>query len=153
MDTNAILLKLKESVPGKVLESGRFGRSSWFSIWIDVHSIRAIANAILADERMGLDWLENVSVAEVDNALLVSYFLSSTRGANQVVLRGTVAIKKSDQEVDLPSVRDLWPMAAPFEDEAAELFGIRFLSESGEPLPRSLRLVEEGAGFPLRGQL
>jgi NADH:ubiquinone oxidoreductase subunit C len=63
-------------------------------------------------------------------------------------------VESEREPVDVVTVRDIWPMAAPIENEAAELFGIRFKKASGEviEIPRVL-LTEEQASeskFPMR---
>jgi NADH:ubiquinone oxidoreductase subunit C len=90
----------------------------------------------------------------VGDSLVISWFLRSRETQVQLVIRSSVVIESERKPVEVLSVRDIWPMAAPIENEVAELFGVRFKKTSGETveIPRSL-LTEEQAGeskFPMR---
>ncbi|MCM2322097.1 MAG: NADH-quinone oxidoreductase subunit C [Oligoflexia bacterium] len=146
METAALISKLNKAVPGAVLQKARFGRGGKHAIWIEARSIAAVAEALSSDPELRLDWLENLSVAQLDEALLLTYFVRSRQTEVVAVLRATLALKSEDELVDAPSVRTVWPMAVPFEREASELFGIRFGKGKRETgiLPKGWR------GFPLR---
>ncbi len=160
MDKNLIVSKINSEVQGSVLEVRRFGRSEIFSIWIEAQSVHKVASVLRADPEISLDWLENLSVVEFAECLVVSYFLqSTTRPHSQIVLRASVVPLSIDAEVEVPSIQAIWPMGAPMEQEANELFGVRFKSlplerqfQSDFNLEGSLsrRLLPEVRGFPLR---
>ncbi len=154
MDMNAILSKLEKAAPGKILESGRFGRSELLSVWIESVAIHAVAKAVSEDSTLKLNWLENLSVAEVGDSLVISWFLRSRETHAQLAIRSSVVVESEPGPVELPSVREVWSMAAPLENEASELFGIRFKKTSGEcfEIPQTLLGPHFGneAGFPMR---
>ncbi|MGK5083596.1 NADH-quinone oxidoreductase subunit C [Bdellovibrionota bacterium FG-1] len=151
MDTTELLKKLKQAVPGAVLENGCFGRTTSPSFWIEGRLLVAVAAFLKNENRVALDWLENLSVIEVEETLVASYFLRSTSSALTVTLRVSAVPPGPTVPAELFSVAELWAMAGAFEVEAGELFGIRFLSASGQPvyLP-SQRLPQGWVGFPLR---
>lgn len=146
MDTNAIISRINAVAPGALLEKGKLGRSDLFTVWIDLKSLPKIAEALKTDPAVQADWLENLCVAQVDRALMLSYLLrSSSKSSVSFILRGSVELKgKTEAAVATPSVRDVWPMAIPMEAETGSLFGIRFGGE--EPAA----LVSARDGYPLR---
>jgi NADH:ubiquinone oxidoreductase subunit C len=141
------------------LHKSRFGRSDQVIIWVDLRKIREVAELICTDSEIGLDWLENFSVAQVDDALVATYFIRSFQNPHfSVILRGSVVLEhRSDSEkcVDMPSVADIWLAATPSEHEYHELFGIRFV---GNPKDRDGARGKDAhpilpgnwRGFPLR---
>lgn len=151
MDTNAILSKLEKAAPGKILESGRFGRSDHLSVWIEGAAVQAVAKAVSQDSALKLGWLENYSVAEIGDSLVISMFLRSRDTESQLVIRSSVAVDSEKEAVEFQSVREIWSMAAPLENEAAELFGIRYKKLSGDTIeiPRTI-LGESESRFPMR---
>jgi len=161
MELGALLSKLKETAPGAVLQKQPFGRSGGqpvMSVWIETRAILDVAKVLSSGELMGgagswaLDWLENFSVMQLDEALVASWFLRSTKNTEEtLILRGSVVPSALNELVELPSVSGVWPMADPFEREAAELFGIRFTTANHGIRHWSTRLLPEGwRGFPLR---
>jgi NADH:ubiquinone oxidoreductase subunit C len=131
---------------GAILEKGRFGKTDIPLLWVEAGSIADVARLLREDPELSLDWLENLSVMQVDRILVASWFLRSRKTKARFVLRSTVVASKGDAEVDFPSTVSVWPEARAFESESAELFGIRF---GGAPVPR--RLLQPGfQGFPLR---
>jgi NADH:ubiquinone oxidoreductase subunit C len=164
VDTNALQSKLNRLVPGAILEKGRIGEPGLPLAWVDAKLLRKVAEGVRADKELAIDWLENLSVAQVDEALMVTYFFRSSSNNNsgnpgnsgaEFALRVTIIPAKPEAWIQLPSVRDLWPMAGFFESDASELFGIRFMQTDGTEIkmrpnliPDSLREVIHG--FPLR---
>lgn len=155
MDRATLVGKIKREVPGAVLEKQRFGRSDALCLWFENRKALELARFL---ETLKYDWLENFSVMQMDDALVLTYFVrSSETSAEPITLRSTLEILSGAQvsnvqlEVRSPSVRSVWTMAEPMEMEADELFGIRFLDENGSPIARAYdRLPAGWAGFPLR---
>lgn len=147
MERKDLSNKLNQVVPGSVLEVRPFGRAGEVSAWIELKSIQKVARAIKDDEELGLDWLENLSVSEIDGTLLLTYFVRSTQTGNTMILRATTLPEKSDAEADVLSVVGIWSMAKSMELEVGELFGIRFV---GNPRPKNNLVPESVKGFPLR---
>lgn len=148
MEINAILSKLNQAVPGAVLQKSRFGKSDHSCIWIDSRAIARVAAALTEDPEIKFDWLENLSVSQLEENLICTYFVRSWENADTLILRVAVALESADAWAEVPSITRAWPMAAPMEREAGELFGIRFI-ESAVSSGAGL-LPEEWRGFPLR---
>jgi NADH:ubiquinone oxidoreductase subunit C len=144
---------LEAKVPRAVLESRPFGHGGEMSIWVEMKSIAKVARTLRDEEGLVYDWLENLSVMELDKALVLSYFVRSTATGAHLIIRGSVVPSSPDAEVEVDSVAAVWPMAAPFEEECSDLFGVRFAGESarraGSDKTRAL-LPDGWQGFPLR---
>lgn len=153
MDKNPLIAKLNKAAPDSVLENRRFGRSGITSIWLEAEAIVKIANCLRFDVDLQMDWLENLSVVEFEQALVASYFVSSNTTLESVILRISVVPTSPLERVYLPSTRSVWPMAEPMEKEAEDLFGVSFENADGEAGGQGLKanlLPENWVGFPLR---
>ncbi len=151
METAEILSRLKKAeIPG-VLERSRFGRSESVSAWIESKSIAQVAEFLRSDPEIALDWLENLSAMQVDEALVLTYFLRSVAKKHSLILRASIVPPSASGEAEIPSVARIWAMAEPIEAEIGELFGVRFTRSPGWARKASGRLLPEGwVGFPLR---
>ncbi len=154
MDKNPLIAKLNKVAPDSVLESRRFGRSGITSIWLEAEAIAKIANYLRFDADLQMDWLENLSVVEFEQALVVTYFVNSNTTRESVILRISVVPASPLERVYLPSARSVWPMAEPMEKEAEDLFGVSFResvgAEAGGQGLKANLLPENWVGFPLR---
>lgn len=165
MDPNDLVPKLEEAVPGSVLEIGPFGRGEEISLWVQVQSIGQVARILSQDPEIGLDWLEDLSVMEMDGALVMTYFARSSQSRAQLMIRASVIPTSPDAEVQVPSVLDAWPMGRLVEREVADLFGIRFIDAGTDPAwtehdghgnrvaPSTTRralLPQDWLGYPMR---
>ncbi len=162
MDANPILSKLnriaQEFAPGAILEKGSIaGPDPVVLVWVDVKLLRKLLEALRADQGLGADWVENITVAQVESTLMATYFFRSTAVSESATfaLRATTLPANPDAWASLPTIRDLWPMAAPMENYVSELFGIRFVSPAGGDLVLASQLIVESEAqamqsFPLR---
>lgn len=156
MDKNPLIAKLNKAVPGAVLESRRFGRSGIASIWLEAESITKTAEFLSSDADLKMDWLENLSLVEFEEALVATYFVTSSVTGKSLILRISAVPASVMERVYFLSTRAVWPMIEPMEREAEELFGVTFGKSSKENLdtPDTLlksNLLPEGwTGFPLR---
>lgn len=151
METGEILNKLKIAAPGSVLEKGRFGRSAQMSLWVETRALPEIASFLKNDPDIALDWLENLSAIQMDEAIVLTYFLRSSTRGHTLILRGSLEPASPSKEVKLPSLAGCWTMAAPFESEIQELFGVRFMDARGAPIYEvGNRLPKGWNGFPMR---
>ena len=146
MDTSKLKQKIEAEIPGALLEVRPFGRSLVLSVWVETQSILPLAALLRNDSFFRFDWLENFSVMDIDQALVLTYFLRSTTSNATLVIRGSVVPSGPEVPVEIDSVCSIWPMAALFEQEIQELFGLKFKGKYSE---RKI-LPENWSGFPLR---
>lgn len=149
------VLPASEKIPASwILDRSRFGRSGLPVLWVNSRNLQPLARGLGAEPDLRIDWIENFSVTRMGPSLVVTYFLRSTTKPSQIILRCAIELPDGEIEVKLPSVREIWPMAAMMEDQAGELYGIEFLSVEGTSLGRKASLLPEGftetRGFPMR---
>jgi NADH:ubiquinone oxidoreductase subunit C len=148
VDTKELTRKLKSGAPeGSVLDVQPFGRSGKPVVWGELKSIVGLAKHLRDEPAFSFDWLENLSAMEMQNSLVLSYFLRSSGSGSFLVLRTSVVLESSEAEVEADSVCSIWPMAARMEREITDLFGIRF---KGSPMKAREVLPGDWVGFPLR---
>lgn len=145
METGELIEQLGKAVPGAVLEVRPFGAQGEPSVWIESAKLLA-AGRFLKERESALDWLEDLTVFQLDQNLILSYFLRSPQSEDRLVLRVSLVIPGADAWVAAPSVVDVWPEARAFETDLGELFGIHF----GEKSTGFRLLPEDWDGFPLR---
>jgi NADH-quinone oxidoreductase subunit C len=115
-----------------------------------------VARCLQTLPELMMDWLENFSLVEFEDVLVATYFVTSSKTKQSLILRVSAVPDSPTTRVQFSSVRSVWPMAEPMEKEAEDLFGIIFKKEpdaSGfvpEQETRSHLLPENWVGFPLR---
>jgi NADH-quinone oxidoreductase subunit C len=114
-------------------------------VHIEAADLRPIAEFMLRDPRLKLDWLQNLSGVDYvadDKMCVVSDLWSFD-------LDHSFAVKAycPRSEPHVPSVTDLWPAADWHEREAYDMFGIIF---DGHPDLRRILCADDWEGFPLR---
>jgi Ni,Fe-hydrogenase III component G len=136
--------KIKAKHGGKVLATGQFGKRGMSLIFIESTALTEISTACRAE----YDFLENLSVAELDGALLITYFLTTTQDRRRrLAIRTTVDAKDSEKLVEIQSVHLIWPEVTQLERELRALWGVKVIGLDG----REERVLPEGwQGFPLR---
>ena len=148
MDPKELTRKLKAGTPeGAILELRPFGRSSVSTVYVETKSLLTVARFLRDEPAFSLDWLENLSAMEVQNAVVLSYFLRSRGAGGLLVLRASLLPASAEAEVDCDSVTPVWPMAERMEREIADLFGVRF---RGNPMVAREALPSDWVGYPLR---
>lgn len=114
-------------------------------VHIDAKDWRPLAEFLLRDPALKLDWLANLSGLDyvVEDQLAVVYDLWSFD------LRHSFAVKVfcPREAPSIATVCDIWPAANWHEREAFDLFGIVF---QGHPDLRRIVLSDDWVGFPLR---
>lgn len=158
VEKNWLVSKLKELLSSNLLDVRRFGHAGLSSVWVEMQSLHKTSELLKEDSELQIDWLENLSVVEFDNVLVVNYFLRSYSSPHQMVMRVSAVPEPkgiSSGKIRLPSVRTIWPMAESMENEAEEMFGIYFdlLSPGGEANSKRVFarvLPENWVGFPMR---
>ena len=157
MDKNTILIKLNNHFPDLKLEAHRFGRSNVDSIWVESRDLLKVMEFFKADPDFRLEFLENLSVSEMDQVLVLSYFLTTSYLSSEqpflksLILRVSLILPDNEKIVVAPSVSHLYTHADVFEDEAGELFGILFEFKSQKNTKQKRNLLPRNwNGFPLR---
>jgi NADH:ubiquinone oxidoreductase subunit C len=140
VEISELVTQTLSGLPDAVLEKSRFGRSESVLFWLDPAQLLAAAQALKAE--VELDWLENLSAMQVEEDIVFTYFLQKPETTQTVILRVSVPMPSfGDEAIEVQSLTTVWPMAAPFEDEIAKLFGVKF--DGREP-------TRSWDGFPLR---
>jgi NADH:ubiquinone oxidoreductase subunit C len=151
VETIALHSKINQILPGLVLEKQPFGRNSDVLIWLETKALLSSLKKIREDSDLALDWLENVSMAQMDGVFILTYFLRSRTAKTRLLVRASCVPASSSSEIELPSVAGLWPTAAPMEREIGELFGVRFVDAQGARAYLETECLPQGwRGFPLR---
>ena len=158
MEKNPLIQKINKLLCDDLIEISRFGKSEILLVWIPASAIQKVAKTLREDADLQLDWLENLSVVDLDEVFVLSYFVRSTSTPYHLVLRVSQipeASRKSEpnQILYIPSSKETWPMSEPMENEIEEMFGIHFEKEMKNKPVQVLRnrLLPSGwKGFPLR---
>lgn len=149
MDPKKLRKRLQKEFPKAVLDIRPFGRTELPTLWIEMASLRKVAEILKTDPEFELNWLESFTAIQVDQALVLNYWLRSYQNSQQLVVRGTVVPAQPELLVEVDSLRDLWPMISSKEEEVSVLFGVHFrLENKKETLPRCFN--PEVEGYPLR---
>ena len=145
------LIKIKKLLGDHILEQGRFGRTEVQAIWIESKALKQVAEKLNSDPELLLNWLENLSVMEMDGNIILNYFLRSHATSASLILRVSLAPATSQSKVIVSTVTDVWAMAELFEAEIEDLFGVPF---KDTPVVRSIstefKFAPGSEGFPLR---
>lgn len=103
-----------------------------------------LAKELKENENLAFDFLVTIVGMDWTDKFGCVYYLTSTRHNTHI----SVKVKADDREKPmLHSVSDLWKIAAIFEREVYDFFGIIFI---GNPDMRRLFLSIDWKGFPLR---
>ena len=153
MEDDSIKNWINSKVDGAVLEKRFFGRTNVVSFWLEASALTKVAQLVLGDEKTRMDWLENLSAIQMDQAIVLSYFLRSTITGQRMVFRVSLVPENFEATVQIKSVSTIWPMATLLERDIADLFGVNFegnkFSVLEIPSKRSI-LSDDFEGFPLR---
>jgi NADH:ubiquinone oxidoreductase subunit C len=132
---------LAEAFPEAVVEEG-FG-----PVTVDVDRADWVAAATRARDDLGCRFFDFLSAVEEPDGFRLVCHLAALVPFSHLVLR--TAVPSTDPVVR--SLAEVYAGAAWHERETAEMFGIGFLSASGEPLDRPGLLLPPGfEGHPLR---
>ena len=143
MPTATILSKIKERLPGAVLDITEFAGEH--TLHVQGQDILKVLTELKDD---GFNFLADLTA--IDNLTLggferfaVSYHLLSHKTAERVTVKAYI----SEEKPSLPSVESLWKTADWQEREVFDLYGIRF-----EGHPNLIRIMnpDDYDGYPLR---
>jgi NADH-quinone oxidoreductase subunit C len=114
-------------------------------VHIDAANWREVAEFLLREPAIKLDWLANLSGVDyvADEKMCVVYDLWSFDHKHVFAVK----VYCPRDNASVPSVADLWPAADWHEREAFDMFGIDF---PGHPDLRRILCAEDWEGFPLR---
>jgi NADH-quinone oxidoreductase subunit C len=128
-----------------VVEQGEYGGQAWASV--KPEAIHGVIEG-LRDEA-GFDMLEDLSAVDyldrpdVEGRFRVVYHMLSLERAELVRIKVFV----EDEDVEVPTVSDLFPIADWLEREVFDMFGIRF---TDHPNLRRILMAEDFDGHPCR---
>ena len=143
MPTATILSKIKERLPGAVLDITEFAGEH--TLHVQGQDILKVLTEFKDD---GFNFLADLTA--IDNLTLggferfaVSYHLLSHKTAERVTVKAYI----SEEKPSLPSVESLWKTADWQEREVFDLYGIKF-----EGHPNLIRIMnpDDFEGYPLR---
>jgi len=143
MPTATILSKIKERLPGAVLDITEFAGEH--TLHVQGQDILKVLTEFKDD---GFNFLADLTA--IDNLTLggferfaVSYHLLSHKTAERVTVKAYI----SEEKPSLPSVESLWKTADWQEREVFDLYGIKF-----EGHPNLIRIMnpDDYDGYPLR---
>ena len=143
MSTATILSKIKERLPGAVLDITEFAGEH--ILHVKGQDILKVLTELKDD---GFNFLADLTA--IDNLTLggferfaVSYHLLSHKTAERVTVKAYI----SEEKPSLPSVESLWKTADWQEREVFDLYGIKF-----EGHPNLIRIMnpDDYDGYPLR---
>lgn len=165
LSPQAILAKIQERFEGEVrdLDLGSTGKSDP-TIPVNREAIRRLAEFLRDEPDLQFDSLMNLTAVEWPDSLRVIYQLHSLSHRHKITLRVDFPpLPTPCEEVWVPSLYDVWPVAAWMEREVWDLFGIHFAehpdvyhrgdegwSIANEGRPRRLVLPHDWPGHPLR---
>jgi len=143
MTTQQIAQLLKDKFGDRILAS--FPDDKHPRIHVDAGNWREIAEFLLKEPTLKLDWLQNHAGIDyvADGKFACVYDLYSFD------LKHIFAVKVycPRDNPHIPSVADLWPAADWHEREAYDMFGIVF---DGHPDLRRILCADDWEGYPLR---
>lgn len=143
MTAEQIVDVLKERFPSQILAA--FAADKHPRVHVNAADWRAIAEFVVSDPRLQLDWLANHTGIDyaANGQMAVVHDLYSFDHKH------TFAIKvfAPRENPTFPTVQDLWPAANWHEREAYDLFGMIF---TGHPNLTRILCADDWVGFPLR---
>ena len=123
------------------------------TVWVDRQDIKALLRALRDDASPRFEMLFDVTAiderlrvhreGQPDSAFTVVYHLMSFRGNCDFRIKVPLA----ENDIELPTVTDLWASASCYEREVWDMFGITF---AGHPNLHRLVLPPTWEGHPLR---
>ena len=112
-------------------------------VYVDKSALVEVSEKLKSDDNFSFDYLMSISGVDTEEEFFLVYHLFSYKHRNEFVMR----VKAPYDDVDIPSVSDVWAAANWHEREQFDLFGFNF---SGHPDLRRILLPEDWVGHPLR---
>lgn len=144
LEDNITLQKLQEFAPEALGEFATFRGE--LTVFIRRESIRRVCEFLRDVPGLSFKYLSDLTVVDRypdEPRFEVVYHLFSLETFRRLRLKSRI----SGDEPAIDSMMPVWPGAEAFENEAYDLFGIRF---EGHPGLRRILLPEDWEGHPLR---
>jgi len=125
--------------------TGSFVEDKHPRVHLDAGNWREVAEHLLREPRLKLDWLANLSGVDyvADGKMCCVYDLWSFEHRHAFAVK----VYTTREKPSIASVADLWPAADWHEREAFDMLGIDF---PGHPDLRRILCADDWEGFPLR---
>ncbi len=138
------IARILEEFKDSVVEQGEFNGQEWVTVKITaLHDVIADvkgAGYAMLDDLTAVDYLDR---PDVEGRFRVVYHLLSLGEGGACRIKVIVP----DEETEVPTVSDLYPVADWLEREVWDMFGIRF---TDHPDLRRILMPEDWEGFPCR---
>ena len=130
--------RINEAIPGAAVEYNQT------DVWIEPESILEIARLLKYDESLDFSFLNAVTAVDYVEYFEMVYHLLSLRRNSSLVVKSKLYGREN---LEAPSVCEVWKGADLQEREVWDLMGIRF---EGHPNMKRILLWEGFPGHPLR---
>ncbi len=130
--------RIEEAIPGAVVDHNQT------DVWVRPDSILETARLLKSDASFDFSFLNAVTAVDYIEYFEMVYHLLSLRRNASLVLKSRLAGREN---LEAPSVCDVWRGADLQEREVWDLMGIRF---DGHPNMKRILLWEGFPGHPLR---
>ncbi len=153
MDQETLRSSVREALRPYLLQEQPIGRSGEPAYWVEAKKLPEAARALKEHAGLQIEWVENLSAMQMSGAIVLSYWIRSSKHDECVLLRLSVVPADPDAWVKCGSVAPVWPSAKAFESEVSQLFGVSFDQDPEAGFSIQVQLLPEGwKGFPLRKQ-
>ncbi len=130
--------RIDQAVPGAVVDYNQT------DVWVEPGSILEIARLLKDDESLDFSFLNAVTAVDYVEYFEMVYHLLSLRRNSSLVVKSRLYGREN---LEAPSVYEVWKGADLQEREVWDLMGIRF---DGHPNMKRILLWEGFPGHPLR---
>ena len=130
--------RINDAIPGAAVD---FDQTS---VWVKPESILESARLLKHDEALDFSFLNAISAVDYIEYFEMVYHLLSLRRNSSLVVKSRVSGREN---LEVPSVYDVWKGADLQEREVWDLMGIHF---DGHPNMKRIMLWEGFPGHPLR---
>ncbi len=149
MEIAVLQRQLKEKFGDAILDLRPLGTGGDPCVWVEANAIESVLKELSGKTGEWPAWrLEDVSVFEMDRVYVVTCFLATA--TERLNVRLTLGATGAEDYVELPDISSIFPNARTFESKLRELWGIRFVGDSGKTIPGASLLPEGWSGFPMR---
>lgn len=145
MEPSKLTAPLSEEQRKKVLQTAPFGQTNVPSLWVEKSAFCEITKSV----SVGTE-LENITLVQLGDAFVLSCFLTKEGVFSHVVRCSSEVPSSFEEEIELPSLRELFECAIGYEEEIANLFGAKFFDTHNKTVQKPQFAGKAWRGFPLR---